>query len=355
MKKIFAAIGLVAMLACSCNRHHEPEYPEPTYLGDFNAAQVLYYGDYYENGCDNYIVRVISGPVSSDLTLTGSGLVVYLDINAPQSKYIGLPSGTYSPLYSGDRLEYKYVRGGTEGTGNVTGSYICRFIGASDNGKAYEIADGDIKVSYRGSLITIEGIITAAGVDYDFYYSGPVDVVDKTENTDDVDKTWSIAEACNYGDYYGVGADNWFIMLSNADYDSTGECVNLEINANSTDGSLPTGTFKIVDGTVKPGMGVAGWIDDENGGYIYGTWYCYDEVGVYGATEGTISISAKGRIYTITYNCYDSIEKGSFSGTYTGTLDYFDPDSVETKVGDVLVSTASIARGKHAVGRRLTR
>ena len=57
MKKLICIFAFAAVLAGCRKPVPEPD-PVPV-LDDFNVAEALYYGDYYDNGCDNYFVRLV--------------------------------------------------------------------------------------------------------------------------------------------------------------------------------------------------------------------------------------------------------------------------------------------------------
>lgn len=350
MKKLICIFAFAAVLA-GC-RKPEPE-PDPIpVLDDFNVAEALYYGNYYDNGCDNYFVRLVSGRVDESLALVGAGHILNFDFNVPLGEGKGIPGGHYTALHAGNELYFTFVRGITNGDGYVSGSYLAEFAGNEELGNVFEVTDGFVDVSYAGNVCIMEGTIYLDGAVYDIYYEGGMTVTDCREpdpGPDPVDpevpqnpvlNNLSEAAAINYGDFYECGADNWFIELFTPNYDKTGESVLLEIVSGNGERELPTGTFLITD-DIKPGVAVFGW-DSE--GYVYGTWYCYDKVAHYGATEGSITISRKGTDYTITFDCYDSWEENSFRGSYTGRVDYYDPDNGTSSVASA--PSRSICRVK---------
>ena len=361
-RKLILALLAVAAVFVSCGN---PDPIDDTQYLSFDVARASYYGDYYGNGCSNYILKLVHGRYDDQQNLVGPGLVLTLDLNLPASNVLGINSGNYKPLYSGTAPEFTFVRGGTSGNGELIGSYLLRFYGNEENGEAHEITDGKIRVAYSGNMFVLDALLFIDGVRYSISYRGELYIYDETFHvpTDPVLTTLNSAEAVNYGRYYdSVYADMWFIRLYDTYYETTGESVEIEVLTPVGLATLPYGSYPVVDDLIDTGYAVYGWIDDDE--YVHGTWYCYDGSAWYGATTGKVNISRRNSVsldYVIEFDCYDKIEDNSFKGRYTGPVTILSPTEMALsksggrKTGDVLVSTALTRKGKHVGSCRVAR
>lgn len=362
MRKSLFIIVLFSTLILSCKPNYKTEVIEM----NFDTAKASFYGDYYENGCANYVLSLVSGRYDADRNLVGAGYVLHIDLNLPTSNYLGLSQGTYLPLRSGMSPEFSFVRGGTSGSGELTGSYMLRFYGNEENGQAREVSDGKVHISVSSSRIVLDANLLIDGKEYSIHYKGDLVIYDETTPMVPSNpnlRTLNSAEASNLGQLYdGVNGDLWFLRLYDAKYESTGESVEIELITPVGMTSLPEGLYPIINNEVRVGCAVYGWVDEED--YVYGTWYCYGGNAWYGATDGTVSVRRQAGVnnYIIEFDCIDKIENNSFKGIYSGPVQYIDPSAkpmarprgLLTK-GDVLVSTASTRKGKHVGSRRLAR
>jgi hypothetical protein len=367
MKKVLLLIATAILALSGCREKVEPVYVDS--LGNFNDATAKFYGDFYGNGTHNYFLTLFSGYMDDNYELLGAGRYVSFELNVPASPALGIPAGTYTPQKNERYPEYTYLkgyRGGLdENLGIISGSYVFTYEGSSDVPSVMMITDGSIRVAYAGNRLLVNGIIVADGHEYELRYEGNVYALDmRTPDvpTNPVLNRLNDCEAVNYGkNYNNVNADDWWFCLYSEDFDDTKECVEFEILAPAGSTTLPTGTYRIENEVIAPGMGVYGWVNDDN--TFGGTWYCYGGYATYGATEGYVNITAVGDRYTIDFSCYDGVEENSFSGRFSGGIRYFEPSdfavakscSVKTKSGDVLVSTAHVRDGKHVGSRRLAR
>ena len=173
---------------------------------------------------------------------------------------------------------------------------------------------------------------------------------DYTTLTQDVVYTATKAEAGYYGDYYDTGTNNWMLVLSNtSDYEIMCEFFT------ALDNNNPEGRYDIdwEVTTGASGTGLAGDVDNE--GYIYGTWYCNEDVSDYAAaTYGSISISQNGSGYDISVEFTDDLNH-TISCNYTGALSIYDGNedvaSISSKNIRSAVRTFKRFSSTHAINR----
>ena len=330
MKRIFALLAIASAL-CACRK--EPVIVPGNEGFDFFACNEDFYGDYYGNGCDNYVLTLSGCPDSP-------GLFLVLDLNGRYNPNgLGVSAGMYR-VCRGSDAEYTFVEGAINGSGQLSGSF---FEVATGSVSEYTtVKGGHIGISYQGNILIIEGTLNAGSRDYDIYCrcvpvvtdctaDDPVipddpdpDMPDVPEN---VEMTVTSVQAANYGNWYTDKADDWFILLENKNTSKTGERISIDLFAEPGSRTLPLGTFPISEEYV-PQTALAGWMDDSGDELDYGgVWYEIGSYIWYGATSGTITISKTNGNYTIKVNCVDDIEGGTFKASYTGGIDYFEPDA----------------------------
>ena len=324
MKKIFFALCLALALA-GCKKEETSQQIQL----DFSAGTAYYYGDYYNIGCDNYYV-VLEG----DATL-------YIDINVPVSTNTFIPQGNYSPRTS-DKVNYTFNLGYKNPGGTV--DYSCVAIGST----AYAVEGGEITFSYDRSSCVVGGRIIANGTEYAISFSGELEIVtvtgdddDDDDDDDDPDPTpipgdltggaLSGAFGYYYGDYYEVGADNYYLYIYKGDYDTDGSSftapgveICLELLTTTGNGTIPAGTYAYSE-SESDGAGhfLCGWVDEDEQlvypSYLYiqndstGDDYYLDII-----DGGSVKIEKSGSTYSISaeIQCGGS----TYSYTYEGTI-----------------------------------
>ena len=175
--------------------------------------------------------------------------------------------------------------------------------------------DGKVhRVVYEGSLEL--GYIEIPEPDY---YSTLTE--DYTFNHPD-----GVLRLVNYGDYYGIGANNWSVSMVLPGDPINGDYFLLDIVTDDLDNSQDAiiGTYKCVadEESVAKNTFITGTMNGNN--YLY-SWYqvivdnYVDHGQVAPLSGGTITISRDGLKYTVAYDCEDDNGhkiKGSFTTSY---------------------------------------
>ena len=302
----------------------EPEV-EAVELG---YAMANYMGDYYNPGvADNFMV------VLSDLGWDEDGwelpnaayyvLDLYTEIVDGE---LAIPYGTYA-LDMTDSCEpntlsassSRYILLDEYGWDYTAEAYfVAGSVTVDANGIVAELEDYDgaiHKVAYKGAVTNI--------VDYsDEFGGGGGDEILSTLWEDwycnfsdcSLEYTW-------YGDYYGVGYDNWLLYVyPNGE---VGDGLQLDLLSNDVGLFELSGEYVISKSqekfTAYPGY--------ESGGYMEGSWYFNADFSQYAPlVDGDIYITNNGdTTFTIEVDAYDDAGNNIY-GSWTGV----DPNQVET-------------------------
>ena len=152
----------------------------------------------------------------------------------------------------------------------------------------------------------------------------------------------------DFGDFYSVGAKNWYIDLYTEDtYDVFVIEVQTALTATEFVGTYP------ITGTFASGTAVAGGTDSE--GYIYGSfWGLMDTseeilTDVKFLNSGSVTISQSGSDYVIKVDALDD-SGDKITLDYTGVLEFFDSNSSDGIVSSS-VKTATPSRRFHNVAK----
>ena len=126
----------------------------------------------------------------------------------------------------------------------------------------------------------------------------------------------------NYGDYYGVGATNWYIDI----YPEEGDDILILEVQTSLDADDFTGNYPLAS-TFEAGTSVAGFIDAE--GYICGSYWCtldnsYNISNYALCNTGNVVISKSGDEYTVVVDAVDA-DGYKVTANYTGVIEEFIP------------------------------
>ena len=160
--------------------------------------------------------------------------------------------------------------------------------------------------------------------------------IDRSEYTS-YNTTFTKAKASNYGVFYDdqpSNTTNWYLELAdnnfNLDtYDGDGYNIVLEFFTNSSyTSSFPAGEYTIERFEATPysaGSLLYGFMTEQDGEqYASGTWLYEGLNGVAGATAGKMTIAVSGSNYSISYTLYDDDYQIAFSGSYTGSVSFYD-------------------------------
>ena len=188
-----------------------------------------YYGQWYNDKSDSYLVYLYEGATDSEGFFTGSAHMLTLDILLPRTGELSLKEGVYKctdaagqtqifiPAYeSTDESGNEYLDGST--------LYVQR---DTKNYNTYAITDGELVVK---KLVTgryeIEARIVANGAEYTFHFKGAVNIEDKRQTGDNGFPGSDIyqlkAKALYNGEVYD-GSDDYTLYLYYGEYLDNGD------------------------------------------------------------------------------------------------------------------------------------
>lgn len=336
-----------------------------------SSAGAVFMGDQYDIGYDQVFVYLLSGDVKySDLSLSGKGSALWLDLNLPGTGKAVLPAHHYTALLEDEQEQaYTFQTGVDLGDYGVIGSLVYE-----NNGKMeyVMVEDGTVDITLDGSTYTVDAVVKSEGKEYKFRYTGAIEVETYTgggDGGDGGDGEWQTVNLGKltqarfeyYGDAYGTNgvSDNWVLYLyddgvsiGNDGFTGVGDIMMIELDCTvGVKDHIEPGTYPVIPPTeatksaLKPFTTVPGLQNAE--GYIYGTWYLsskYSEdakfAGYYGATEGSVTVDKTDDVYSISFEIKDTDYKGIVSGSFEGKASIFDG----TTSTSVSMSSASMSQ-----------
>ena len=250
----------------------------------------------------------IYAPITSDYTITPG--TYQIDVNDTMA------SGTVSAYYSA-YYKWNYDGSDYDAIDYPDGGFITFNADGSIYAEVHMMMSGEThKVSFQGDIVIYDGTGGSGGGGGDY---GDVISTLTGPHTVTLDDHTLVYEA--YGDYYGVGLQNWaFMIMPN---DGEGEYVQFDIlaGADSTDFA---GTYTISDSmgsyTSWPGEISGGYM----GGYMGGSWlYSSDYYTMAPFVDGTLYITNNNDgTYSVSFALVDDANN-YVDGTWTGeVLDY---------------------------------
>ena len=302
--------------------------PTPGEDVEFTAyhAYGMYYGDQYTPGtADNYYFFLSDLGVDADGYDQVGGTYYRFDIYAPiTSDYTITPgtyeidvndtmaSGTVSAYYSA-YYKWNYDGSDYDAIDYPDGGFITFNADGSIYAEVHMMMSGEThKVSFQGDIVIYDGTGGSGGGGGD--YGDTISTL-TGNHTVTLDHHTLVYEA--YGDYYGIGLQNWaFMIMPN---DGEGEYVQFDIlaGADSTDFA---GTY-----TISDSMGsYTSWPGEISGGYMGGSWlYSSDYYTMAPFVDGTLYITKHDDgTYSVAFGLVDDAWN-YIDGTWTGeALDY---------------------------------
>ena len=335
-----------------------------------SSAGAVFMGDQYDIGYDEVFVYLLSGDVRySDLSLSGKGSALWLDLNLPGTGKAVLPAHHYTALLEDEQEQaYTFQTGVDLGDWGVIGSFVYE-----NNGKIeyLMVEDGTVDITLDGSTYTVDAVVKSEGKEYKFRYTGAIEVETYTgggEGGDGGDGEYTTVNLGKltqarfeyYGDAYGTNgvSDNWVLYLcddgvsiGNDGFTGVGDIMMIELDCPvGVKDHIEPGTYPVIPPTeatkdaLKPFTTVPG-LQNANG-YIYGTWYLSSKnedavfSGYYGATEGSVTVDKTGDVYSISFEIKDTDYNGIVSGSFEGKASIIDSSSPAS----VSMSSASMSQ-----------
>lgn len=361
------ASGIISFASCDVTPHrggggYEPEKPNRPGEGDGTVELYYGYGDfygpYYNDKTDNYLIYLYEGETDSQGNFTRAATFLTLDFILPRKGDLKLQEGEY---ICSDRGEaFTFIPGWINrenGQSFLDGSKI--YIQQSPSKYAeYAISSGKISIY---PLITgqyeIKCNVAANGHEYSFYFKGTIDIEDHSQSQgggDEGGNEGDIPKNVEMNSINRVVAEDWgmvwdgipctsyrdyILYFYDKDYSTTSEYTCIEIlTEEKYQRALPDATFNKVVAVGSPdefvpGAIIAGYSDDDD--FAWGTWYCKGGIAWYAASKGSLEMKATEKGYSLVFDFVDEDETygGTFKGSYEGKVEFTVP---ETKSGDAV-------------------
>lgn len=336
-----------------------------------SSAGAVFMGDQYDNGYDEVFLYLLSGDVRySDLSLSGKGSALWLDLNLPGTGKAVLPAHHYTAYIDEEQeMAYTFQAGVDLGDWGVIGSLVYE-----NNGKIeyLMVEDGTVDITLDGSTYTVDAVVKSQGKEYKFRYTGAIEVETYTgggEGGDGGDGEYTTVNLGKltqarfeyYGDAYGTNgvSDNWVLYLcddgvsiGNDGFTGVGDIMMIELDCPvGVKDHIEPGTYPVIPPTeattdaLKPFTTVPGL--QNASGYIFGTWYLSSKnsedakfAGYYGATEGSVTVGKTGDVYSISFEIKDTDYNGIVSGSFEGKASIID----SSEPASVSMSSASMSQ-----------
>ena len=304
----------------------EPEDEAEEFVAEYAMAN--YMGDYYNPGVADNFQLILSdlGWDEDGWELPNAAYYIFDLYTEVVDGELAIPYGTYELDMTSscapntiDAAYTRYILLDEEGWDYADEAYfVSGTLTVDANGIVAElVAENDTvhKVAFKGAVTNI--------VDYsDEFGGGGGDEILSTLWEDwycnfsdcSMDYTW-------YGDYYGVGYDNWlFYLMPNGE---VGDGLQLDLLSNDVGLYELSGEYVISNSqekfTAYPGY--------QNGEYMEGSWYFNADFSQYAPlVDGDIYITNNGdTTFTIEVDAYDDAGNNIY-GSWTGV----DPNQVQT-------------------------
>ena len=287
---------------------------------EFTAGAINgeYYGTKYSQDPNYFVILSTYGTTGfSDMPFVDSYYRLDMFSTTPAGDVLALPQGIYKHDYLGTGVGDSF--GGsycvlleTFATGGFKETYMDDGVVIATENKVeayFKLNDGKVHhVVYEGSLelgwLQFE--------DPDFFSTLDSDMT--------VNEIGGHLRLTNYGDVFGVGANNWSVSMISTD-EMNGPYFMLDVITDSMSTSIDSvlGTYTVAKENVAKNTFLAGALD---GTQYVGSWYTgvvdgfIDHGNRAPLTGGTITIAKDGSNYVVTYDCVDD-NGHKITGTYS--------------------------------------
>ena len=287
---------------------------------EFTAGAIngVYYGTKYSDDPNYFVILSTYGTTGwGDVPFVDSYYRLDMFSTTPAGDVLALPQGIYKHDYLGTGKGNSF--GGSWSvlleafaTGELKDTYMDDGVVIVTENKVeayFKFADGKVHhVVYEGSLelgwLQFE--------DPDFFSTLESDMT--------VNEIGGHLRLINYGDVFGVGANNWSISMAGAD-EMNYNYFMLDVITDNMSTSIDSvlGTYTVAVDNAAKNTFLAGALD---GTQYVGSWYTgvVDGYVNHGnrapLTGGTITIAKEGTNYVVTYDCVDD-NGHKITGTYS--------------------------------------
>ena len=265
----------------------------------FERAKALYYGDAYEVGSNNFVLRLLGDGVTMnpDGLLSGEGLFINLDVQLPLTD-LTMTAGTYN--MSEIRQEYTFMPGQLyeeSGTQYAIGTFLGQRT--SEGLKVIFVKSGSFWITLKGVKYQLEGhLIGEKEEDIVINFSGLIPVIDKTEtNLPETIHLDVLSVKTDFlGDSYHVGLNVFRQKLTH----SIDTVLQVEFYVPlSVTNRIPAGTYQFSGSKTYSLVPASGAYD-----LLLGAWFS-DIQGSKKVVGGQVVVTQSGEQQNFTYRLID--------------------------------------------------
>lgn len=349
-----------------------------------------FYGTWYTDETDNYLVYLYEGETDEDGYFTNSATMLTLDILVPRKGFGKLPSATY--LCNDNGANYTFIPSyndkDEEGNLFLNGStlYVQK---TPDKYAYYSITGGSLNISYKVTgQYEISADIETENGQYKFHFKGAIDLEDKTQGGGEVDPVDPVdpadrpafpapegAEWKARAQYNGACVDNadvdeFTLYLSKGDYAangldfvSSGSEIAIEVLTGKSDGkSIPSGTYSCTSDDPQPFRFYDGFVDEN--GEMYPSFFFRQystKEGDYSLekiTSGTLTVQRSGNDYALSFafNCSsDGYHPNGYKVNYNGLVPFSKAPGLSSSASAKSVRAMAKGRAVPSVHRESAR
>ena len=287
---------------------------------EFTAGAINgeYYGTEYSDDPNYFVILSTYGTTGySDIPFVDSYYRLDMFSKTPAGDILSLPLGVY---------EFDYFGVGVGDS--FGGSYSLLFKTLETGGfKEYYMNDGIVIVTenkveayFMFTDDSVHHVVYEGSLELGWLQFDDNEIFSTLTSNLTINETGGHLRLINYGDTYGIGANNWSVSMVGSD-EMNYKYFMLDVVAadmsNSVDSIL--GTYTVAMDNVSKSTFLAGTMSGTN--YV-GSWYTgvvdgyVDHGNRAPLRDGTITIAKEGSNYVVTYNCVD--DKGfEVTGTYS--------------------------------------
>ncbi len=243
------------------------------YSFSFDRAGALFYGDAYEIGSHNFVLRLLGEGLTmdNDGVLSGEGIFVNLDIELPLTD-LKLTEGTYN--LSTERTEYTFAPGQIyeeSGTQYAIGTFVGQRT--SEGLRVIFVKSGSFWITFIDEIYRLEGhLVGEKDEDIVLSFQGTIPVIDKTgaNPPETITLNPSSVKVDFLGDIYGVGL-NVFRHSITHNQDTVLQLefyAPLSVTEKAPSGTYQfsgTNTYALVPASTDNGLFRGAWFTDVNG------------------------------------------------------------------------------------------
>ena len=287
---------------------------------EFTAGAISgeYYGTKYSDDPNYFVILSTYGTTGfSDIPFVDSYYRLDMFSKTPAGDVPALPQGTYKHDYLGT------------GVGDSFGGSWCVLLETFETGGFKEtymddgvviVTENKVEAYFKFTDGKVHHVVYEGSLELGWLQFEDPDFFSTLESDMTVNEIGGHLRLINYGDVFGVGANNWSVSMAGAD-EMNYNYFMLDVITDNMSTSIDSvlGTYTVAVDNAAKNTFLAGALD---GTQYVGSWYTgvvdgyVDHGNRAPLTGGTITIAKEGTNYVVTYDCVDD-NGHKIIGTYS--------------------------------------